>query len=124
MAERYPPVYLAIEPAPNGRLMTSRRKSASNCPGKCRYPTSVHPGFIGEIACLDTKTGVSRQKLARELGLKGFPATFRINGIKREEFMWVHDLRNWYEEMRSDLDWLPNVADLHLNRVIPSDWLT
>ena len=64
MAERYPPVYLATEPAPNGRLMTERRKSASNCPGKCRHPASVHPGFIGEMACLDTKTGVSRQKLA------------------------------------------------------------
>ena len=53
--------------------MTLRRKSASNCPGKCRYPTSVHPGFIAEMACLDAKTGVSRQKLTNHPRLQTTP---------------------------------------------------
>ena len=34
-------------------------------PRRCWRPTLVHPGFIAEMACLDTKTGVSRQKLAK-----------------------------------------------------------
>jgi hypothetical protein len=49
-------------------LVTRNASSSSqpcNCPGKCWHPTSVHPDFIGEMACLNTKTDVSRQKLVR-----------------------------------------------------------
>src|SRR5271166_5293927 len=48
--------------------MTSRQKSASNCPGKCRHPTSVHPDFYRGNGMLLHKN----RRFATETSLAGF----------------------------------------------------